>query len=148
MENNDYRQNAEKSTVNSSADEKQIVIPVVEEYLTVDKEVVETGKVRVATRVSEEEVTVNLPVVSEQYEVRHVPVDKVFPTAPPVRYEGDTLIVPVIEEVVVVEKRYRVVEEVHLVKRTTETPFMQQITLQKQEVNVERVTPEGKKTKL
>ena len=128
--------------------EKQvIVIPVVQEQVTVGKETIETAKVQVKTNVREEEATVNIPVVSEQYEIHRVPVDKVFTIPPPVRYEGDTLIVPVIEEVVVVEKRYKVVEEVHLVKHSTQTPYMQQITLLKEEVKVERISPDGEKTK-
>lgn len=132
---------------NESTD-KGIVIPVVQEQLIIDKEVVETARVHIRTRVHEEEATVNLPVAAEHYEVRHVPVDKVYQVAPPVRYEGDTLVVPVIEEIVVVEKRYKVVEELHLVKHTTSTPFMQQITLQKEQVTVERISSDGEKTKL
>jgi uncharacterized protein (TIGR02271 family) len=138
----------QEKNINTTANEEPVVIPVVQEHMVVDKEIVETATVHVRTKVREEEATVNVPIVSEQYDIKRVPVDKVFKEIPPVRYEGDTLIVPVIEEVVVVEKRYKVVEEVHLVKRTTETPFMQQVTLRKESVQVERTSSEGKKTNL
>ncbi len=147
MENN-RKPEEEKKHINDGAGTNSIVIPVIQEKLTVEKEVVETAKVHVRTTVTEEEATVNLPIVSEQYEVRRFPVDKVFPTAPSVRYEGDVLIVPVVEEIVVVEKRYKVVEEVHLIKQTTETPFTQQITLQKENVQVERIHSNGDKIRL
>lgn len=128
--------------------DNSIVIPVIQEHLTVEKEIVEASKVHVHTKITEEEATVNVPIISEQYEVKRVPVNKVFNIAPSVRYEGDVLIVPVIEEVVVVEKRYKVVEEVHLIKHTIETPFMQQVTLRKEDVQVERIKPGGEKNKL
>jgi uncharacterized protein (TIGR02271 family) len=143
------QQNPEQDqSIRNSTGDNPIVIPVIEEHMTVEKEVIEAAKVHVRTKVTEEEATVYLPITSELYEVRRVEVDKVYNTAPPVRYEGDTIIVPVIEEIVVVEKRYKVKEEVHLVKHTTETPFMQQVTLRKENVQVDRISPEGKKTKL
>lgn len=132
----------------NSSGSQSMIIPVVEEHMTVDKETIETAKIHVRTRVTEEEATINMPIKSEQYEVMRVPVDKVFSTIPPVRYEGDTLIVPVVEEVIVVEKRYRVIEEVHLVKQTTEMPFMQQVTLHKENIQVERTSSDGEKTEL
>ena len=147
MDSKQHNPEQDKS-IESTTSHQSIVIPVVEEHMTVHTEIVEAAKVHVRTKVTDEEVTVNLPITSEQYEVKHVPVDKVYKTAPPVRYEGDTIIVPVIEEIVVVEKRYKVKVEVNLVKHTTQTPFMQQVTLRKEDVQVERISPEGKKTKL
>ncbi|MCU7551183.1 DUF2382 domain-containing protein [Chitinophagaceae bacterium LB-8] len=64
------------------------------------------------------------------------------------KQQNPQLIVPVIEEIVVVAKKYKVKEEVHLVKHTTETPFMQQVTLRKEDVQVERIKPDGEKKKL
>lgn len=148
MERNKNVEAGQKSTTTPGHTENEIVIPIVEEHITVDKEVVETSKINITTKIVEDEAMVNLPVLSERYEVRHIPVDKVFVTPPPVRYEGDVLVVPVIEEIVVVEKRYKVVEEVHLIKHTTETPFTQQVTLKKQQVNVERTDSNGEKTSL
>ena len=128
-------------------DHSSIVIPVTREEITIEKEVIETGKVYVRTRVKEEEANINVPVVSEHYEIDRVPVNQVYPTPPPVRYEGDILVVPVIEEIVVVEKRYKVTEEVRLTKKKTETPYLQQITLRKEVVQVERISSDGDKQK-
>jgi uncharacterized protein (TIGR02271 family) len=148
MERNQQQNPEQENNQDKIPGDNSIVIPVIQEQITVEKEIVEASKVHVRTKVTEEEATVNVPIISEQYEVKRVPVNKVFNIAPSVRYEGDVLIVPVIEEVVVVEKRYKVVEEVHLIKRTTETPFMQQVTLRKEDVQVERIKPGGEKNKL
>jgi uncharacterized protein (TIGR02271 family) len=116
------------------------VIPVVEEQLQVSKQVIETGKVRVSKSVHEEEVTVDVSAVHDEIDVERIEVNQYVETPPPpVRYEGDTMIIPILREVEVVEKRLMLVEEVHVTKRRVETNAPQQIKLRKEEVTVERI---------
>ncbi|MFD2247781.1 YsnF/AvaK domain-containing protein [Pontibacter ruber] len=118
---------------------ERTTIPVVEEQVHVGKKTVETGRVRISKDVHEEEVTVDLPTVYEEADVQRVPVNKYVETPPPpIRYEGDKMIIPVIKEVLVVEKRILVVEELHVTKRITESHEAQQVTLRKETVNVNR----------
>ncbi|GHA57886.1 YsnF/AvaK domain-containing protein [Pontibacter akesuensis] len=115
-------------------------IPVVEETVRVGKEIVETGKVRISKRVHESEVDVELPTVHEEIDVQRVPVNMpVEDTPPPVRYEGDVMIIPVLREEVVVQKRLVVVEELHVTRKRTQTNETERIVLRKEEVNVDRV---------
>lgn len=115
------------------------VIPVVEEHVSVDKRVIETGKVRISKKVSEQQTSVSIPLVSEQYDVERVPVNTVVETPPPaMRYEGDTTIIPVLREVMVVQKKYEIMEEIRITKRKTESTDTQQVSLRKEEVNIER----------
>ena len=116
------------------------VVPVMEERAIVQREVVETGKVHIRKKVTEEKATVNLPIINESYEVTHVPVPKQVLDAPPaaVRYEGDKMIIPVIREITVVQKKYEVIEELHIMRHVTETPLVQEITLLKESIEVER----------
>ena len=131
-----YRSSQEKrSNTNSS----EMVVPVIQEHATVGKEVIETGKVRIRKTVTEDKAIVNLPIVNESYDITRVPAHSVHDTPPPaVRYEGDTMIIPVVKEVTVMVKRYEVVEEVRITKKLTETPLMQEITLRSEQVQVER----------
>lgn len=115
------------------------VIPVVQEHMIVDKEVVETAKVMIRKRVREHEETVNVPLLQEGYDVEHVPVNRIVDKIPPAREEGNVVIIPIVREVLVMEKKYEVVEEVRIVKKTTEVPHIQQITLRREEVTVERI---------
>lgn len=118
---------------------KPQVIPVVEEFATVHQEVVETGKVSIRKTVSEEQALVNLPITNEFYDIERVAVHEVRDTPPPsLRYEGDTMIIPVTKEITVIQKRYEVVEELRITRKLTETPVMQEITLRKEQVHVER----------
>jgi len=128
--------------------EGTIVIPVIEERMTISREMVETAKVRVRKTVTEEEATLDLPLVQEHYDVERVPVKEVYRTAPGVRQEGDTIIVPVVREVLVIEKRYEVIEEVRLTRKTTAMPYLQQIPLQREHVEVTRTSPDGKTQRL
>jgi uncharacterized protein (TIGR02271 family) len=126
------------------AAETVAVLPVVEEELRVGKRVVETGRVRVTKRVHEREEVVDEPLVREEYDVERVPVG-VFvdePVGP--RHEGETLVVPVLEEVLVVEKRLLVREELRITRRQTEEREPRRVTLLSEEVSVERTGPQGR----
>ena len=65
---------------------------------------------------------------------------------PQPRYEGNTLVIPVVEEVLVTEKRLMLVEEVHItgVHGTHHQP--QRVSLRKDAVSIERLAPQGAQT--
>ena len=115
-------------------------IPVVEEQVHVGKKIVESGKVYVHKKVREESEDISVPVAHEEVEVRKVPVNQYVDAAPPVRYEGNTTIVPVIKEVVVIEKKLVLVEEVHITKHVVEETHEHTVPLRKEEVEVEHYT--------
>ncbi len=114
------------------------VVPVIEEELRVGKRVVETGRVRVTKTVHEHEEVVDEPLMREEYDVERVRIDEFVdgPVGP--RHEGETLIVPVLEEVLVVEKRLVVREELRITRRQTEERRPQRVKLLSEEVSVER----------
>ena len=119
------------------------VIPVMEEELRVGKRVVETGRVRVTKTVQEHEEVVDEPLMREEYDVERVRVDAFVdgPVGP--RQEGETLVVPVLEEVLVVEKRLVVREELRITRRRTEERKPQHVKLLSEEVEVERADAHG-----
>jgi stress response protein YsnF len=61
------------------------------------------------------------------------------------RSEGNTLIIPLLEEVLVVEKRLLLKEELHLTKQRVETHQPQRVTLRREEAAIERVETEPHK---
>jgi uncharacterized protein (TIGR02271 family) len=138
--NRPAQQDEERRVIETPAS-NTTVLPVIEEHMVVTKEVVETGKVHIRKRVTEEEATINLPLIQEGYQIERVPGKKDLLTQhPPIRYEGENMIIPVVREVLVVEKRYEVLEEVHVIKTKTEVPHLQQITLLKETVDIQRTT--------
>ena len=122
------------------------VIPVVAEELQVGKRSVETGRVRVTKTVREQQETVDQPVLAEEVVVERVPVNRVVETAPQPRQEGDTLVFPVLEEVMVVERRLVLKEEVRITKRVKETHNPQTVTLRSEDVKIERIPADSKQS--
>ena len=123
-----------KAQINNQA----MVIPVIQEEITVDKRVIETGKVRISKRISEHEELVDVPILQEQVTVERVPINLFVEAQPPVRQEGDTLIVPVVVEQVVIQKKLMLVEELRVRKQIVEAHQPQQVTLFKEEVEIKR----------
>jgi uncharacterized protein (TIGR02271 family) len=116
------------------------VVPVIAEELDVQKRVVETGKVRITKVVHERQTCVDAPLVCEEVEVTRVPIQRVVDGPIPVRYEDDMVIVSILEEVLVVEKRLMLKEELHIRTHHVETHQPQHITLRSEEAHVERLS--------
>jgi uncharacterized protein (TIGR02271 family) len=115
------------------------VVPVLAEELEVQKRRVETGTVRLTKVVHEREVEVDEPLWREEVEVTRVPMQRVVEGPVPVREEHGTTIISVVEEVLVVEKRWMLREEIHIRKQRSEAHQPQRITLRSEEVQVERI---------
>jgi uncharacterized protein (TIGR02271 family) len=118
------------------------VIPVVAEELQVGRRAIETGRVRVRKLVREEQEVVDQPTLREEVTVERVPINQFVEHAPAPRQEGDTVVFPVLEEVLVVQRRLRLKEEIRVTKRVTETHEPQTVTLRSEEVKIERVPGE------
>ncbi|MDB4973234.1 MAG: hypothetical protein JWN48_1575 [Myxococcaceae bacterium] len=115
-----------------------VTIPRVEEQLTIEKATHVRGSVRVHVVPTEREQLVSIPVADTQTEVRRVAIGRIVEVAPPVREEGDTVIVPVMEEVLVVEKRLLLREEVHIVRQQTTRLEERAVTLRSERIEVSR----------
>jgi uncharacterized protein (TIGR02271 family) len=114
------------------------VIPVAEEHLEVDKRQVVTGRINLVKSVEERLETITVPLQRQTFEVKRVPMDEVMREPTASRQEGDTLIIPVFEEILVVEKRYRLKEEIHVVAQQTVHDEVQDISLRQEVVRLER----------
>ena len=121
----------------------QEVVPIVEEQAVILKRRKLTEGVRVRTIVREHEEVVDELLATEEIEVERAPLDRWIDAPVPVRQEGDTTIVTLIEEVVVVEKRLRAVEEVRITKRRSVRHAPQHVTLRREEAVIERLDAGG-----
>ena len=121
------------------ADHEEVAaIPLVEERLAVTKQQVESGKLRVRISVEEREEIVPVELSRDEVVVERVPKNLPVASLPGVRLEGNTTIIPVVEEIVVVEKRLILVEEIH-VRRKSETRTEEiPVALRSERAEVER----------
>ena len=116
----------------------RMVIPIIEEEVTVEKHIVPTGKVNITKRVREQEEVVDVPSYRGEVNINRVPINMFVEELPPIRQEGDTMIIPIIQEQVVMVKKLLLVEELHVQNRVIETHNPQKVTLLKEEVEVVR----------
>jgi uncharacterized protein (TIGR02271 family) len=98
----------------ASAPVEEQVIPLLAEQLSVERRRVETARVIATVTTHHHEHVIEEDLVRERVEVERVPIGRTVDAIPPVRDEGDTTIIPVVEEVLVVERRLVLKEEVHL----------------------------------
>jgi uncharacterized protein (TIGR02271 family) len=119
--------------------DEPIVVPVLVEELDVQKRLVETGKVRITKVVRERETLVDEPLFHDKVAITRVPIQRAVDGPVPVREDNGTTIISIVEEVLVVEKRWMLREEIHIHKQRIETHQPQRITLRSEEVQVERV---------
>jgi stress response protein YsnF len=114
------------------------VLPLIEEVARVDKEDAVTGRVRVRTVTEETEELVREDLVQDRVEVTRVPIGREIDTVPAVRQEGNVTILSVVEEILVIEKRLMLKEEVHLKRISKVDTVEQSVVLRKQEAVIER----------
>jgi uncharacterized protein (TIGR02271 family) len=113
-------------------------IPLAAERLRVSTRDVETGRVKVETKTELVEELAQARLETSDVDVVRVPVNEVVTEAPPVRTIGDVTIVPVLEEVLIVEKRLVLKEELHVTRRVTAEDVTVPVTLRKQRATITR----------
>jgi stress response protein YsnF len=129
---------------NTGDEADSTVVPVLEERVAIHKRSVESGGgVRLRKLVHEEVVTVDEPQTTEVTDVERVAIGRPVDEAVPVRHEGDTMIVSVVEErlVTVTRKQLVLVEELRLTRRSVVQHRPQDVTLRREEVLAERLDP-------
>lgn len=115
-----------------------ISIPVIEEELEVQTRQVETGAVRVNKIVSEREEVIDQALSKERAKVERIPINRVVDEALNSRFENNTWIIPVYEEVVVVEKRLVLREEIRITKEISVEQHHERIPLRSETVTVDK----------
>jgi uncharacterized protein (TIGR02271 family) len=120
-------------------------IPVLEEGLVLGRQTVDLGMVKVTKSTETRQAIVDERMTSEEVQIERRRIDRpVSSDAPPAtRTEGDTTIIPVLEEIVVVEKRLVLREEIRVTRVRHERPFSQEVALQRERVSVERHAASG-----
>jgi uncharacterized protein (TIGR02271 family) len=114
------------------------VIPLVEERLEVGKRAVERGRVVVRKRVETREELAEAVLHREELSVERVPLGVPVDAPPPVREEGDVLIVPVVEEQLVVQTRLILKEELRVTRHRRAETFREPVRLRAEVAEVVR----------
>ena len=120
------------------------VLTLVEEVARVEKRDVVTGRVRIATHTDTVDQTVRETLEGQTVEVSRIAVDRMLQPGEPVpqiRTEGDLTVIPVLEEVLVVEKRLVLKEEVRVLRRVETGVFEEMVALHRQSAVIDHLEP-------
>ena len=120
-------------------------IPLVEERVSVDKREVETGRYRIRVRVEERQDTIPAELSHDEVEIERVPMNQTLSQLPSVRLEGSTTVIPVVEEVVVMEKKLVLVEEIHVRRKTNVRTEQIPVTIRSEQADIERSGFDGER---
>ena len=118
------------------ATDRDAVLPLVAETARVDKRVVETGRTVLHKTVSERDEMVEALLARNDVSVERVNVGRVVSEPPVPRQEGDTWVIPVLEERLVVEKQLVLKEELRIRTVGTQEPFQQTVRLREEHVDI------------
>ncbi len=128
-----------------AADQTTTSIPVIEEKMEVGKREVETGGVRLKSRVVQENVQENVNLRSEHVRVEETPINRPATAADLETFKEGTIEMKEYAEVPVVSKEAFVTGEVSLEKEVEERDETVQGTVRKTEVETENFTEDSTK---
>jgi uncharacterized protein (TIGR02271 family) len=113
-------------------------IPIVAERARIQKQTIPTDRVRITSQVEERLETLRDELIAQTVAVERVAINREVDVPPGIRTEGDVLIIPVIEQRLVVEKRWVVTEELHVRRREHIEAVEIPVELRSTRVSVER----------
>lgn len=131
----------------SDANRNDVSIPVIEEELQVGKRAVESGGVKVKTNITEHPVEETVRLREENVTVDRRPVDRAVSQGDLNKITEGEIRIPVVEEVPIVAKEARVVEEIVINKDVTERTETVSDTVRRTDVEVEDLSDNQMKSK-
>ena len=117
----------------------QAVVPVIEEELKVGKRVVESGRVQIIKRVEQREQVIDEPLMEEQVEIKRVAINRPIDRVVAPREVGNVLIIPVMEEVLVVRKQLILKEELHVRRTQKQARRPQRVAVRAERAEIKRI---------
>jgi stress response protein YsnF len=122
---------------------KDLRVPLHVEEISVSRREIKKANVQVALVTETREQLINEELTHVRVEIERVPIDRAVEVAPPTRQEGDITIIPVVEEIVVVERRLVLKEEVRVRRVSTKEQHQETVVLRQQEAVVTREEPDS-----
>jgi len=133
------RPSALSDSPGQGSSEESGVLRLLAEDATVSRQVLETGRVRVAKVTRTRDHLIDELLAHTRFEVNRVPVGRLIDAMPAIKEDGDLTIVPIVEETVVVERRLMLKEELHIRRVQTNERFQQTVKLRYQTAEVTRI---------
>jgi uncharacterized protein (TIGR02271 family) len=122
---------------------KDLRIPLHVEEISVSRREIKKATVQVALVTGTREQLIDEELTHVRVEIERFSIDQTVEAVPPIRQEGDITIIPVVEEVVIVERRLVLKEEVRVRRVSTKEQHQETVVLRQQEAVVTREGPDS-----
>ena len=118
-------------------------IPLHVEEVSVSRREVAKANVQIALITGTREQLIDEELTHVRVEIERVPIGRTIEVVPPISHEGDITIIPVVEEMVVVERRLVLKEEVRVRRVSTKEQHQETVVLRQQEAVITREDPDS-----
>jgi stress response protein YsnF len=118
-------------------------IPLQVEEVSVSRREINKANIQIALITGMREQLIDEELTHVRVEIERVPIGRTIEVVPPVSHEGDITIIPVVEEIVVVERRLVLKEEVRVRRVSTKEQHRETVVLRQQEAVVTREEPDS-----
>ena len=115
------------------------IITLTEEHAEITKRAIERGRVVVRTHTESRDEIVEIALQQEDVTVERVPIGLPVEVAPAMREEDGVLIVPVLEEQLVVSTRLVLKEEIRITRQARTEVIQQTVCLRSERAVIERL---------
>jgi|ERR1700730_12523568 uncharacterized protein (TIGR02271 family) len=122
---------------------KDLRIPLHVEEVSVSRREIKKANVRIALITGTREQLIDEELTHVRVEIERVPIGRTIEVVPPISHEGDITIIPVVEEMVVVERRLVLKEEVRVRRVSTKEQHQETVVLRQQEAVITREDPDS-----
>jgi len=122
---------------------KDLRIPLHVEEISVSRREMKKANVQVALVTGTREQLIDEELTHVRVEIERFSIDQTVEAVPPIRQEGDITIIPVVEEVVIVQRRLVLKEEVRVRRVSTKEQHQETVVLRQQEAVVTREGPDS-----
>jgi uncharacterized protein (TIGR02271 family) len=122
---------------------KDLRIPLHVEDISISRREIKKANVEIALITGTREQLIDEELTHVRVEIERFSIDQTVEAVPPIRQEGDITIIPVVEEVVIVERRLVLKEEVRVRRVSTKEQHQETVVLRQQEAVVTREGPDS-----
>ncbi len=125
------------------SEKEEIIVPVIAEQLHVDAVPVLKGGVRVIKRIIGEEQLIEQELRRDHIDVKRLKVYRIVDGPQESVQSGNTTIIPIVEEIIRVERQWVVTEEIYITRTEESAVHQETIVLNREEATVERFDQSG-----
>lgn len=122
---------------------EDLVVPVISEELHADAVPVVTGGVRVTKRIHTHDELLQQELRKSHAEIKRLKTNRVVDGPQPVQRVGNTLVIPVVSEVLRIDKQWVVVEEIHITQTEEIETVQHTVPVSHEEAEIERLDESG-----